>query len=421
MKSVRNTLVVVLVALASTVLSSTANAAPESGPTVAGTQQAETAISDASQIASSLSDSDLPSCADQHAAQMKKITAMGNAQSSSEQRLTCVTEVPNRKPADASAQDIWGYPDICIIGNNPGYVTFTRTQSCERRTLRLSVTDNRTKLETGAGFFVVVHITTLSTSLGYWRNEVRVKPQVPNSAWGDALNVSAYTVGSCDSNCTIGNESYNSVFLGEANEGTFWAGPVSNVGPGTAKTSSSTLTLYFYSTKFAPGFPNTFTDFPVRCDRIRSGTGCVHSQLTPTMTFSLSSKAAQVALHIQRAQSSGLPGAFGSGRPLKYMADSTLQNANYNKACPSSWPRYNMSCDEYPFKTTFQGASTGGGSGRTFANCNVPLPTGVTGGSGYSSCMVPKGSNSSQGGYLSGFYNAQRIVNGDDFYVAVTQ
>ena len=76
------------------------------------------------------------------------------------------------------------------------------------------------------------------------------------------------------------------------------------------------------------------------------------------------------------------------------------------------------SCDEYPFRSTYQGASTGGGTGRTFDWCQIILlPTGVTGPNGYSSCMIPVGENSSAGSLLNNFYVNFRVIDTDPFYV----
>jgi hypothetical protein len=61
----------------------------------------------------------------------------------------------------------------------------------------------------------------------------------------------------------------------------------------------------------------------------------------------------------------------------------------------------------------------GGVGGRTFNWCQISqLPTGVTG-PGYSACMIPLSENSSGGASLLGFYNAERVLDEDAFYVEV--
>lgn len=205
-------------------------------------------------------------------------------------------------------------------------------------------------------------------------------------------------------------------YLGSGATALLWLGPQTTATAGTLRTGASTMNLVFTSPLHSPSSSIIRRDLTVRCDRIRTGAGCVHPGFAPSVGFSVSGAAADVAVHIYSAQQSGLPGRYGSA-PLNYLGNSTLSDQNGRTACPNDWTRPSgKTCDEYPFKSTYQGASTGGGSGRTFSWCNVPLPTGVTGPTGFSSCMVPAGSNSSQGGTLGAFYTANRILDGDAFY-----
>jgi hypothetical protein len=126
--------------------------------------------------------------------------------------------------------------------------------------------------------------------------------------------------------------------------------------------------------------------------------------------------------HLIDAINSGLPGAnLGAGSvPLHRLMDDALQQANRNLACPDSYPRpTGKSCDEYPFASTYEGASTGGGTGRTFDWCGISqLPTGVTGPTGYSSCMIDETNNSGAGGQLeTRLYGPERVLDGDAFWV----
>ena len=125
--------------------------------------------------------------------------------------------------------------------------------------------------------------------------------------------------------------------------------------------------------------------------------------------------------HVRDAQNSGLPGAYPDGTPLTRLTDATLSRRNGDTACPDSYPRPSgYSCDEYPFRSTWQGAFTGGGSGRTFDWCQInALPTGVTGPTGYSACMIPAIENSSAGGTLGYFYSSNRVIEREPFHVWV--
>ncbi|WP_312038298.1 NucA/NucB deoxyribonuclease domain-containing protein [Streptomyces galbus] len=93
-----------------------------------------------------------------------------------------------------------------------------------------------------------------------------------------------------------------------------------------------------------------------------------------------------------------LPGKHGTTRYLTRLIDQKRQVANRNTACPPSLPRPALlSCDEYPFASTWQGASTGGGN--------------------YSRRMIDAKQNSAGGGALGGFYLYNRIIESDKFLV----
>lgn len=126
------------------------------------------------------------------------------------------------------------------------------------------------------------------------------------------------------------------------------------------------------------------------------------------------------AQHVAAAQNSGLP---GRSKPLTKLTSGQVADKNRAKACPTRLKRpTGYSCDEYPFASTQQGAYYGGGSGRSFNNCNISdksYPIGVTGAKGFSAWMIPATENSTAGSDLSKFYREARILSGDSFYVQV--
>ncbi|TDD78029.1 hypothetical protein E1293_24950 [Actinomadura darangshiensis] len=162
------------------------------------------------------------------------------------------------------------------------------------------------------------------------------------------------------------------------------------------------------------------------------GAGCVFPRATPVMTYSKTGSYPTLAAHIEAAQNSGLPGKYPDGPTLTRLQDPVKKRANGRTACPPSWVRpTGKSCDEYPFRSTKQGASTQEpqGTARTFAPpdlawCEMDsawgVPTGVTGPTGWSSCMIPKDDNSQGGAQLSPFYHGNRILDGDPFLVRIT-
>lgn len=169
---------------------------------------------------------------------------------------------------------------------------------------------------------------------------------------------------------------------------------------------------------------------PIRCDNATpgKGVGCVFSGYTPAAVWSATGPRSEFAKHVQAAQNSGLPGAYPSGTPLTRTTNSSLRDQNGAAACPPAqgnpgWERpAGEQCDEYPFRSTYQGAFTGGGSPRTFNSipgvpCDLSfIPTG-SGPSGYSVCMINADHNSMAGSDLGTFYGNNRIVDYDPFRV----
>jgi hypothetical protein len=98
----------------------------------------------------------------------------------------------------------------------------------------------------------------------------------------------------------------------------------------------------------------------------------------------------------------GLPGLPGVYTPLTYInSNSTQAQQNYQVACgsatpPPGEPPANNTCDEYPLKSTEQGAASGGP---------------------YSICWVPSTANASQGGNFNNFLYSNRMLVDDQFYV----
>lgn len=147
-----------------------------------------------------------------------------------------------------------------------------------------------------------------------------------------------------------------------------------------------------------------------RCDNLTAvGTtevpskynGCVNEWFTPTLTYDAKAKplVAPVARHVKWAQSNlpqhpGLETA-ATRVPLIRQTE-TVKDRNYAEACPASFPRTatNNSCDEYPMAS----ARTPGQQASTMA--------------------VPSSANSSQGGITGNWYQDNRVVPGDKFWVA---
>jgi Deoxyribonuclease NucA/NucB len=171
----------------------------------------------------------------------------------------------------------------------------------------------------------------------------------------------------------------------------------------------------------ASGIANGF-----RCDAAPymvstfAGEGCVFDWVTEAIHYSLSSPTqGHAAFHILEAQSDPgsttppvpgkvIPGAPG-GQPLHRITEQAWIDNNTNVAtatCNQYFPGYasqGLQCDEYPFKSTLEGAANPG--------------------NGYSVLPITASDNMSAGGSLGNFYNARRILglsdHHDPFFVQV--
>ncbi|GAA1089598.1 NucA/NucB deoxyribonuclease domain-containing protein [Kitasatospora arboriphila] len=77
------------------------------------------------------------------------------------------------------------------------------------------------------------------------------------------------------------------------------------------------------------------------------------------------------------------------------------------KTCEDVWGNYagsGLECDEYPFSSTYEGAAAGGDS-----------PT-----RRYSSRLIDAADNKEGGTRILAVYTANRILDGDPFYVTIT-
>ncbi|MEV6494206.1 GDSL-type esterase/lipase family protein, partial [Actinoplanes sp. NPDC051633] len=144
----------------------------------------------------------------------------------------------------------------------------------------------------------------------------------------------------------------------------------------------------------------------VRCDtyltKFHNLPGCVYPSFAPTATFDYDDNDFwEVSQHIKDSQRQGSPGAPGSGRPLHRTFDEQTINDKYAASCPASFPRGpGQSCDEYPFKTTREGAASGGP---------------------YTARAVTATHNSDHGNALNtSFYVPNRVFDGDAFWVRIT-
>ncbi|ASF07514.1 hypothetical protein NBRGN_044_00060 [Nocardia brasiliensis NBRC 14402] len=218
-----------------------------------------------------------------------------------------------------------------------------------------------------------------------------------------------------------------------------------SLGPNQVMTLIMGLNMRFNfpgATEESPGSLELRNNSPeIRCDNdsgrpgISAGLpsqGCIYPDRAPVMDFASDPELISIADHVRKAQQSGLPGAprLYSNGPLSRMTDLDQRERNGNRACPSN--RYStpgFSCDEYPFRSTYQGAAQPPNvllpaNGRTFPGCQIIDPPRVdparTGRDGYSVCMVPTtpvDANNKQSNVIAQFYYENRVMDRDEFYV----
>jgi hypothetical protein len=194
------------------------------------------------------------------------------------------------------------------------------------------------------------------------------------------------------------------------------------VGPGEIGSAISSISYAFTTPEFKEIVAPAVTTMPaIRCDNALpgSGPGCVFPQYIPPLQTGIENP--EYSQHLGDALRSGLPGAYPDGTPLHRTTSALIRDLNGAKACPDRYPRPSgKSCDEYPFRSTYEGAAVAipPGVARTFDWCEIDEPPG-TGPVGYSVCMIDELQNSSGGGFLNSFYLSNRVLDHDPFRVWV--
>ncbi|MGW5667871.1 NucA/NucB deoxyribonuclease domain-containing protein [Micromonospora sp. NPDC003776] len=167
------------------------------------------------------------------------------------------------------------------------------------------------------------------------------------------------------------------------------------------------------------GITRTWTsiDFQNRCDSEMPETplegGCVYNEVQPELALdkSTASNHREHALFVEQAQHT-TPDHFGARhlsqpgedpKPLQRLTDQDRRDDNREASCDDfvrdpAVP--DDSCDEYPYASTYQGANEIGRARTAVGH-------------------VPRQSNTNGGSKLTAFYTANRVLDGDPFWVAV--
>lgn len=277
---------------------------------------------------------------------------------------------------------------------------------------------------TGSISGTLINSAELQVGQTNWIHTLRIQPLL---AWGDASSgnyVSAQ--GTCTRNCTeVWSTSQVPLTLN------VWATLTTGLSSSIMATGTMLKMQYEMDEIFDNVGPNEGSAvsqgslFPeIRCDNgIAWGrsAGCVFDQAWSANVYSRSSPAhGAVAVHVGEAQASLLhnPGRVNAfrvptGIPLHRTQNAAVLDSNTrekDKECltlveggnsvqplAAAAPAYQ--CDEYPYRSTREGAGSGGQ---------------------YSVKFVPTSQNLSAGGSLGAMFRAARVIDGDAFYTQVT-
>ncbi|WKX71309.1 hypothetical protein [Streptomyces sp. XD-27] len=359
------------------------------------------------------------------AAGMGKVTCL------EQQKPAAVKTAARSAPSKPAGEALSAAPK-CSVTMGQWY--FTRFDACGSVQLTYTVFDTRTKKKIGGATFTAKQEITLAAKSGEWKTDDSLKL---DSAWGAAKGLRAVWKTEC-----VGG--------GACGAGTAWGGAQKiSVGKtlhgGTTHkwkagqntqgfTTKTTVTItgsgqiLLHPATFEP--PGKMT---IRCDKIASGAsvGCVFPSFAPTLTLPLKNRGhVNVAFSMQHLTDHW--GWEGKGSPLTREMDESVINSNRGKVCDSAWKADPTvpedSCDEFPFAATNQSGGQFGLRGKDCAQIRPDTPQNgrwnvtplndVTG----RRCTighVPNKENGSVGGSLSAFYQNQRVLDDEKFWLAV--
>nr|WP_220547609.1 hypothetical protein [Streptomyces rimosus] len=311
---------------------------------------------------------------------------------------------------------------------------YTRLDACGSAKLTYDVIDTRTKKKIGGATFTAKQEYVLEAKSGSWKTDVSLKQE---SAWGEAKALRASWKTECiaASACAAGSawQGAQPIATGKTLHGgtshQWKAGQ--NIEGFRTKTTVTVLgagQVLLSPATFEP--PGKMT---IRCDKTASGTsvGCVFPSFAPTLVLPLNHRGhVNVAWSMQYLTDHW--GWEGKGSPLTREADDAVSQANRGKVCDSAFTKDptvpDDSCDEFPFAATNQSGAQLGLSGKDCAQIRPDMPangrytvTYVNNTSGRRCTIghVPNKENGSVGGSLSSFYQNNRVLNDEKFWLAV--
>ncbi|MEV5583900.1 DUF4185 domain-containing protein [Streptomyces parvus] len=327
-------------------------------------------------------------------------------------------------------------------------IHLTRTSLCSTRDWMLVIVDTINGMIMGTATGEVKQV--ISTDVAQTTFDEYFALRVDSAGGLAATGMTAKVESKCSpaTQCSQGGgpwEGYHPVFLKTPIDGTWQRSWTGNTG---YKNLMMTYEIFILFPSGMSG-STSWSDagrWTVRCDNmITKYAGCVVSDFTTTFTIPANRPAARD--YISRVQAS-LPshvGWEGKGQPLHREDDPKTQHDNREKVCDSTWVKEDrfggqtyphaksIECDEWPFAATKESggqlgiesgeecqqwtvwpAGAGGWNSREFVAPAYSTPHGTA------SCArasMPRADNGGVGGSLSAFYQNQRVLGAERFWV----
>jgi hypothetical protein len=284
-------------------------------------------------------------------------------------------------------------PEWCA----PNKVILTRKEACGMGRFGIRIINNETNVTTGGMDVNQLGYMFTNRDLIDWQYQAT---QTFTNIWGTAIGTTVIGSGSCTGDCVASSQSWPAMI---ATQEALWEGYVvgesTTYQPGQIGSGVLDAQTTFTNPVWTRPISNSGPTPAVRCDNLLAGlpAGCVLPTVTPEMFYELSGPYPELALHVKEAQAKGLPGVLG-GTPLTRTTDKVTQDRNNAVACPASLPRPpGTDCDEYPFRSTWEGAAFGP----------------------YDIKMIDSTQNQAGGNALQQFYYEERVLSHDPFWVTV--
>ncbi|MER6827560.1 hypothetical protein ABT352_16385 [Streptosporangium sp. NPDC000563] len=340
---------------------------------------------------------------------------------------TCIRKQARKTGPATTDAGVAAAADIC-----GGRATLSRTAACVIEDGLLLIFTVPNGVVIGSIQFTVSSLTTLDYSSLRWSQSWHYQA---NSVSGPAipvvLDTFVYAEPQCLASCTVSSSGLvgGSALPGRVHSTTtYFHSPLSGY-----RWGAHGGTRYWFANA---GWVNPTTNPSItapavhRCDDALTGypSGCVYDSVVP-MHDVLSYRYPSYARHLQLAINH-----FKMTNLLTRTQNETLMANNYNRACPPGRPDPPLpgvwSCDEYPFKSTYNGAYSQPYGRNIFIfnwntayefNCRATWLTMrvSTDSGGYSACMIPLAENTLGGADLGAFYYKSRVLDGDQFQVRV--